>query len=93
MTINRIGYLEPIQPGKQPGRGDPVQKTKSDSITLSSEAVEKSELYHAMRAASSAPDIRLERIEELRQKINDPSYINEKIINATADKIMDALGL
>jgi negative regulator of flagellin synthesis FlgM len=94
MMIDRIGYLEPIQPGKQPGRGEPVnQNVKSDSITLSSEAVEKSELYHAIKAASAVSDVRLERIEELKQKINDPSYIDDKIISATADKIMDAFGL
>ncbi|MDR3166849.1 MAG: flagellar biosynthesis anti-sigma factor FlgM [Treponema sp.] len=94
MTIDRIGYSEPIQPGKKPGRGEPVNKeAKSDSITLSSEAMEKSELYQAIKIVSVASDIRLERIEELKQKINDPLYLNETTINATADKIMDFFGL
>jgi negative regulator of flagellin synthesis FlgM len=94
MMIDRIGYPEPIQPGKKPGRGEQVnQNVKSDSITLSPEAMEKSELYQVIKVVSAASDIRSERIEELKQKINDPSYINETIINATADKIMDAFGL
>jgi negative regulator of flagellin synthesis FlgM len=94
MMIDRIGFSEPIQPGKKPGRGEPLnQNPKSDSITLSSEAMEKSELYQVIKVVSGTSDIRPERIEELKQKINDPSYINERIINATADKIMDAFGL
>jgi negative regulator of flagellin synthesis FlgM len=64
-----------------------------DSISLSQEAVEKGELYRANELVASASDVRLDRIAELKQKINDPSYINETIINATADKIMDAFGL
>jgi negative regulator of flagellin synthesis FlgM len=94
MKIDRIGYSEPIQPGKKPGRGEPVnQTTESDSITLSPEAREKSELYQAIKAVSVASDMRLDRIEEIKQRINDPSYINERIISATADKIMDVFGL
>jgi negative regulator of flagellin synthesis FlgM len=94
MTIDRINPLEPIQPGKKSGRsGNVEQGKKSDSISLSSEAVEKAELYRATELVSAASDIREERIAELRQKINDPSYVNEAIIRATADKIMDAFGL
>jgi negative regulator of flagellin synthesis FlgM len=94
MTIDRIGYSEPIQPEKKTGGGKPVnQQAKSDSITLSPEAMEKNDLYQAIKIVSVASDIRQDRIEELKQKINDPSYLNERIINATADKIMDVFGL
>jgi negative regulator of flagellin synthesis FlgM len=94
MTIDRIGSIDPIQPGKKPGRVSQVnQPSKTDSVDISPEAVEKNELYSAMGLAFSAPDIRADRVAELKQKINDPSYINERIINATADKIMDAFGL
>jgi negative regulator of flagellin synthesis FlgM len=93
MTIDRIGSPEPIQPGKRPGQNSRVRETeKSDSISLSSEAIEKAELYRAIELISSAPDIREDRIAELKQKINDPSYLNEQIINDTADKIMDVFG-
>ncbi|MDR3139201.1 MAG: flagellar biosynthesis anti-sigma factor FlgM [Treponema sp.] len=93
MTIDRVGYSEPIQPGRRPGAGEAVNQTeKPVSITLSPEAKEKSELYQAIKVVSAASDVRLERIQELKQKINDPSYLNEKIISATADKIMDFFG-
>ena len=94
MTIARINPLDPIQPGKQAGRGGQVEKgDNSDSISLSSEAVEKAEMYKTLELVSVAPDVRAERIMELKKKINDPSYINEVVIKATADKIMNAFGL
>ena len=92
MTIDRIGPIDPIQPGKKPGRASHVPgSSKADSISISSEAQKKAELFRAQELAAAAPDIRSERVAELREKIKDPSYINEKVINATADKLIDAL--
>jgi len=94
MTIDRINPLEPLQPGKKAGRGGELERGKEkDSISLSSEAVEKAELYRAMELVSTADDVRVDRIAELKAKINDPSYINDTILRATADRIMDAFGL
>jgi negative regulator of flagellin synthesis FlgM len=94
MTVDRIGSIDPIQPGKKPGRNSQISPSeKADSIALSSEAIEKGDLYRAMELASSAPDVREDRIAELRQKINDPSYLNDTLIEATADRIMDLFGL
>ena len=94
MTIDRIGSIDPIQPGKKTGQSSRIgQSAQSDSISLSSEALEKGELYQAIELVSAAPDVRTDRIAELKQKIDDPSYINETIIQATADKILEAFGL
>ncbi|GHV85578.1 hypothetical protein AGMMS50230_11860 [Spirochaetia bacterium] len=94
MTIDRINPLEPLQPGKKSGRSGQAERGKeTDSISLSSEAVEKAELYRAMELVSTANDVRTERVAELKAKINDPSYINDTILRATADNIMDAFGL
>jgi negative regulator of flagellin synthesis FlgM len=94
MTIGRIDHIDPIPPGKKPGRSDRVKESaSSDSIDVSRAALEKAELFRVMELVSAAPDVRADRVAELRQKINDPDYINERIINATADRIMDAFGL
>jgi negative regulator of flagellin synthesis FlgM len=91
MTVDRIGHLEPIQPGKKPGRNVPVGgDNKTDSISLSAQAVEQAERYQVLELIRSAPEIDDARIAELRQKIDDPSYINEKVINATAENILNA---
>ena len=92
MTIDRIGSIDPIQPGKKPGRANQVNESpRTDSITISSEAQEKAELYRVQELAAAAPEVRTEKVAELKEKINDPSYINDKVITATADKLIDAL--
>ena len=92
MTIDRVGSIDPIQPGKKPGRANQVNQTPSkDSINISSEAAEKAELYRVRDMAAASREIRTEKVEELKAKINDPSYLNKEMINATADKIIDAL--
>ena len=92
MTIDRVGSVDPIQPEKRPGRANQIKETpKTDSISISSEAVEKAELYRVREMVASAQEIRAERVEELRAKIGDQSYLSKETINATADKIIDAL--
>jgi negative regulator of flagellin synthesis FlgM len=94
MTIGRIDHVDPIPPGKKPGRSDHVKEDAgSDSIDVSRAALEKAELYRVMELVSAAPDVRADRIAELRRKINDAEYLDERIISATADRIMDAFGL
>ena len=92
MTIDRVGSIDPIQPGKRPGRTDPVNETaKTDSISISSEALEKAELLRVREMAAAAPEVRADRVAELKGKINDPSYINDRVMNATAERLIDAL--
>jgi negative regulator of flagellin synthesis FlgM len=94
MTINGISPIEPLQSNKKPGQNSRVNQTaEGDSISLSSEAVRKGEMYQAFELVAAASDVRADRVEELKQKINDPSYINEAVIKATADRLMDAFGL
>jgi len=92
MTIDRVGPIDPIQPGKRPGKtGQVHDNPKSDSIDISSEAQEKSELLRVQKLAEAASDVRLEKVAELKEKINDPSYINDSVVNATANKLIDSL--
>ncbi|MDR1987191.1 MAG: flagellar biosynthesis anti-sigma factor FlgM [Treponema sp.] len=93
MMIDRIGSINPIAAGKYEWNNQTNRTVQADSISLSPEALEKSELYRAHELVASASDVRVDRIAELKQKIADPSYINDTIIQATADKIMDVLGL
>jgi len=92
MTIDRIGSIDPIQPGKKPGQAGQARVSQgADSISISSEAQEKAELYRVQKLAAAAADVRAERVAELKQKINDPAYINDAILNATANKLIDTL--
>ncbi|WP_461257043.1 flagellar biosynthesis anti-sigma factor FlgM [Treponema sp. R80B11-R83G3] len=91
MTVNRIGHVDPIPTGKKPGRSEQVGgNDRADTISLSSDAMKKAEMYQVVELIKSAPDADEARIAELRQKINDPSYLNDKVIKATADNILNA---
>ena len=90
MTIDRIGFIDPVQPGKKPGGANQAKETPIiDSISISSEAVEKAEMYRVRDIVAAAPELRTDRIEELKAKINDPSYLNSEVIGATADKLIN----
>jgi negative regulator of flagellin synthesis FlgM len=91
MTVNRIGHVDPIQTSKKPGRSEQTGgNDRADTIDLSSDAMKKAEAYQVVELIKSAPELDEARIAELRQKINDPSYLNEQVIKNTADNILNA---
>ena len=94
MMIDRIGQLNPIQPGNRPGKSDQLRGgDRTDSISLSPEAKERAELYQVVELIKAVPTLDDAQIAALREKINNRAYLNEKTISATADRIMDAFGL
>ena len=94
MTIDRLGGIDPLQNAKNPYKPQRVSgPAQSDSINVSAEAKELSEAYFAMEAASSAPDVRSDRVAEVMLKMKDPSYINSSVVDLVADRLMDVYGL
>ncbi len=91
MTIDRLNPLDPIQTKKPASASHVDRSSRSDSVNLSSEAIEKAELFSAIELAKAAPDERADRIAELKARIDDPNYINDTILSATADRILDQL--
>lgn len=92
MMVDRIGPIEPIQPGKKAGRSEQVNGSGNgtDTINLSTEAKERAEKYQVLELIKAAPELDEARIAELRQKIDDPAYLNDKVISATAEKILNS---
>jgi len=90
MTVDRIGHVEPIPPGKKPGRSEKVGgNDKADVINLSAEASKQAERYQVLELIKSAPELDEARIAELRQKMDNPAYLNG-VIGATAENILNA---
>jgi negative regulator of flagellin synthesis FlgM len=90
MTVDRIGHVEPISPNRRAGRSERAGGSeKADTINLSTDAMEKAERYQVLELIKSTPDTDEARIVELRQKLEDPSYLNGAV-KATADNILDA---
>ncbi|MDR0663072.1 MAG: flagellar biosynthesis anti-sigma factor FlgM [Spirochaetaceae bacterium] len=93
MTIGRTVPIEPTRPVSENKRNDPANKTAKTGVTvvISTEARRKADWLNAIELVSAAPDIRADRVAELKGKINDPAYINDILLNDTADRIIDVL--
>ncbi len=94
MTVERIGPLEPasnIQKTEKPSR--PRAKGGPDSINVSEEARSRSEIFKATETVKAADDLRLDRVEEAKRKLQDPSYPSDEVIEKTAEGVMKAFGL
>lgn len=94
MTIDRLNSIDPIRDPSKASSSEKVSRAAhGDSIAISSDAAQKADLYKAIEVAKAAPnpEPRSELIASLKAKINDPSYLNEAVISATADRIIDQL--
>jgi len=90
MTIDKLGSINPLQHYNRPEKAvKSAYKNEHDSISVSNEARTMGELYQVAEIVKNTDDIRLDRIEEVKRKLEDPSYINSAILGAVADKIMD----
>ena len=94
MTIDRLGPVDPL------GKYRSVSKTSrtsyvlgKDSIDVSEEAKAKAELLKATEIVRSSPDIREDRIAEVKKRLEDPNYINDSVKGLVADRIMDMFGI
>ena len=94
MTIDKLGSINPIQNyNKSEKTGKAAPKAEHDSISVSSEARAMGEVFQVAEAVRETPDIRMDRVEEVRAKLNDPDYINDAVISNVADKIMDMFNI
>jgi negative regulator of flagellin synthesis FlgM len=92
MTIEGIGPVDPITKYNRSEKPEKVEKDKkTDSINLSEEAKSKAEIYKATETAKNAGDIRWDKVEEVRKKLEDPNYISDDVIEVVAQKIIDQL--
>ena len=64
-----------------------------DSISVSAEAKEMAEAYYLEKVANETPDVRADRVAEVKEKLKDPNYLNDVVIESAADKFLSALGI
>jgi negative regulator of flagellin synthesis FlgM len=94
MTVERIGPLDPPSNIKKAEKAvKPQTKSDVDSINVSQEARSKAEVFTAIETAKSSPDVRMDRVEEVKRKLQDPSYPSEEIINKVAEGILKSFGI
>ncbi len=94
MNINSLSPVDPVSKQNKTSKVvKPVSTGGKDSIQISSDAKAMAEVYNAAETVKASPDVRMDRIEEVREKLKDPSYIDNKIIESVADSVMDMFGL
>ncbi len=94
MSIERLGSLDPLAAYKNSQKVNRVQSNAGqDSVSVSEEARAKAELFKLDLAVRSSPDIRMDRVEAAKAKLQDPNYINDTIVNSVADKLMGVFGI
>lgn len=90
MTIERLGPVDPVQRYSQTEKTRHTGPTAgNDSIAFSDEAKLKAELLRATEQVRSAPDVRMDRVEEVRRKLQDPNYIDNAVVEHVAEQVMD----
>ena len=94
MNINSLGHINSVT---NQSKASKVSKTvgtdKTDTIKISNDAKAMAEVYAASETVKASPDVRMDRIAEVKEKLKDPSYIDNKIIESVADSVMDLFGL
>ncbi|MBN2545489.1 MAG: flagellar biosynthesis anti-sigma factor FlgM [Spirochaetes bacterium] len=90
MGIDKIGPINNYNRYEKINKKSPIDKsTSSDSVNISKEALNMAETNKIIEILNNTPDVRADKIKMLKEKINDPDYINETVTGAVADKLID----
>lgn len=90
--INNVSQVNNIQNLRKTENTSKASQS-TDSISVSAEAKEMAELYYMEKVAKETPNVRADRIAEVKEKIKDPNYLNNAVFSSAADKFLSALGL
>ena len=94
MTVERIGPLDPPSNVKKTEKAaKPKTASDVDSINVSQEARSRAEVCSALETARTAPDVRLDKVAEVKRKLQDPSYPSQEVIEKAADGILKSFGI
>ena len=93
--INKISEVNALNSLQNTKRSNNVAGSQyvSDEISVSDEAKAMAEAMFMNKVSEETPDVRSELVEQIELKIQDPNYLNEATIAATADQILSAYGL
>ena len=90
--VNSINPLNNVQNLRKTESTASVADT-GDTISLSPEAEKMAEMYYMDKIAQETPDVRADRIAEIKEKIKDPNYLRDSVIKSAADNFLSAIGI
>ena len=79
-------------PGSGNAAGVSSAKGGSDAVDISSAAQAAAEVANLIQAATGQEDVRLDKVEAARQRLEQGDYKNPEVVAQVADKIMKFLG-
>lgn len=91
-SINNVSQINNVQNLRKTENTSKVSAS-TDSISVSAEAKEMAELYYMDKVAQETPDVRADRVAEVKEKLKDPNYLNNAVFISAADNFLSALGL
>lgn len=94
MTIERLGPVDPVSKYNKTEKPAKVAKSgPADSVAVSEEARRAADLQKTADAVNQTPEVRMDRVEEVKAKLQDPNYIDDAVVSAVADSLMDVFGV
>jgi len=95
MMIDKIGGINALNNVQNTRRANENNKVQSgsDSISVSDEAKELSKAYYLNQISEDTPNVRSDLVQQIKEKIKDPNYLNDAVIGSAADRIMTNYGL
>lgn len=90
--VNNVTQLNNVQNLKKT-ENTAKSNAEHDSISVSREAIEKAEAYYLDKVAAETPDVRADRIAEVKAKLKDPSYLSDAVIQSAAENFLTSIGL
>lgn len=91
MGIDKIGPITNYNNYNKISKKDSLKNINtSDSVSISKEALDMAETSKIMEIIKNTPDVRMDRIDEVRAKLNDPDYISDAVTGGVADRIMES---
>ncbi len=94
MTIDKLGPIDPVSKFNKTEKVEkPSKNDKTDSISFSEEAKSKGEVYKVSEEVKLSPEIRQDRIDEVKKKLEDPNYIDDKVVEIVAERVIDLFQL
>ena len=90
--VNNVTQVNNVQNLRKTESSAKVDR-EVDSISVSAEAKEMAEAYYLEKVANETPDVRADRVAEVKEKLKDPNYLNDAVIKSAADKFLSAIGL
>jgi negative regulator of flagellin synthesis FlgM len=73
-------------------RKDVDSKAPVDNVQISDEAKVKAEMSRVQELVNNSPDVRQDRIDEVKAKLDRGDYNNDEVMNKVAEKLMKVLG-